>query len=89
MGATYYAVGLALTRIVSSILRNEHSVLTVSTPLEGEYGLADVSLSVPCIVTQNGVDRIMVSTLTPEEQGSLERSANVLRDAIAQLGYQS
>ncbi len=45
-GATYYAVGLALTRIVASILRNEHSVLTVSVPLEGEYGLSGVSLSV-------------------------------------------
>ena len=84
-GATYYAVGLALTRIVASILRNEHSVLSVSTPLEGEYGLSDVSLSVPCIVSQEGIDRIMLATLTPEEQAALERSAGILRDSIAQL----
>lgn len=84
-GATYYAVGLALTRIVASILRNEHSVLSVSTPLEGEYGLSDVSLSVPCIVGQDGIDRIMLATLTPAEQAALENSAGILRDIIAQL----
>ncbi len=84
-GATYYAVGLALTRIVASILRNEHSVLTVSTPLEGEYGLSDVSLSVPCIVGQEGIDRIMLATLTPEEQAALENSAGILQAIIAQL----
>ena len=84
-GATYYAVGLALTRIVASILRNEHSVLTVSTPLEGEYGLSDVSLSVPCIVGQEGIDRVMLATLTTEEQAALENSAGILRDIIAQL----
>ncbi|MCU0519168.1 MAG: L-lactate dehydrogenase [Anaerolineae bacterium] len=84
-GATYYAVGLALTRIVASILRNEHSVLSVSTPLEGEYGLSGVSLSVPCIVSQEGIDRIMLAALTPDEQAALERSAGILRDTLAQL----
>ncbi len=85
-GATYYAVGLALTRIVASILRNEHSVLTVSVPLEGEYGLSGVSLSVPCIIAQEGIDRIMMATLTSEEHDALKRSADVLRGMIAQLG---
>ncbi len=84
-GSTYYAVGLALTRIVSAILRNEHSVLTVSTPLEGEYGLTDVSLSVPCIVYQNGIDRIMESALEPDEQQALQRSAGILKEALSDL----
>ena len=84
-GATYYAVGLALTRIVGAVLRNEHSVLTVSTPLDGEYGITDVSLSVPCIVYQNGIDRIMETTLAPDEQEALQRSAGILREALASL----
>lgn len=88
-GATYYAVGLALVRIVAAILRNEHSALTVSIPLEGEYGLKDVSLSVPCIVSQKGVQRIMETQLSPEEMKSLEKSARILKDAIAQLDKQS
>lgn len=84
-GATYYAVGLALVRIVSAILRNEHSVLTVSTVLEGEYGLEDVALSVPCIVSQEGIDRVMAAALPPEEDAALQASASILKEAIAQL----
>jgi L-lactate dehydrogenase len=84
-GATYFAVGLALVRIVGAILRNERSVLTVSTALDGEYGLADVSLSVPSIVSQGGVERILEADLSPEELEALSRSASVLRDAIVEL----
>lgn len=84
-GATYYAVGLALVRIVSAILRNEHSALTVSVPLEGEYGIDGVSLSVPCIVSQDGIQRIMETELSAEETKSLHRSAAILKEAIAKL----
>jgi len=49
-GATYYAVALAVRRIVEAIVRNENSILTVSSLLEGQYGLSDVCLSVPTIV---------------------------------------
>lgn len=84
-GATYFAVGLALVRIVGAILRNERSVLTVSTALDGEYGLANVSLSVPSIVSQSGVERILEADLSSEELEALSRSASVLRDAIVEL----
>ena len=84
-GATYFAVGLALVRIVSAILRNERSVLTVSAVLEGEYGLSDVSLSVPCIVSQNGVERILEANLLSVEVEALSRSALILREIMASL----
>ena len=84
-GATYFAVGLALVRIVSAILRNRRSVLTVSTVLDGEYGLANVSLSVPSIVSQSGVERILEADLSSEELEALSKSASVLRDAIVEL----
>jgi L-lactate dehydrogenase len=84
-GATWFAVGLALTRIAAAILRNQNSVLTVSAVLEGEYGLSGVSLGVPCLVSQKGVERIMEAQLTPEETDALARSAAVLREMITQL----
>jgi L-lactate dehydrogenase len=84
-GATWFAVGLALTRIAATILRNQNSVLTISAVLEGEYGLSGVSLGVPCIVSQKGVERILQVNLPPEEQNALEKSAAVLREMIAQL----
>ena len=84
-GATWFAVGLALTRIAAAILRNQHGVLTVSSVLEGEYGLSGVSLGVPCIVSQEGVERVLQVALPPDEQSALEKSAAVLREAIEKL----
>lgn len=84
-GATYYAIGLALVRIVGAVLRNERSVLTVSTLLEGEFGLRDVCLSVPCIVGANGVDRIVEGKLDADESAALAVSAQVLRKTIGTL----
>ena len=84
-GATNFAVGLALVRIAAAILRNQHSVLTISAVLDGEYGLSGVSLGIPCLVSQKGIERILEVNLTTEEQNSLLHSAAVLQEAIAQL----
>jgi len=84
-GATHFAVGLALVRITGAILRGQSSVLTVSTLLEGEYGLNDICLSVPCIVTGNGVGRILESDLPQHERDALDRSAAILKKALADL----
>jgi len=84
-GATYFGVGMALVRIVGAILRSEHAMLTVSTLLNGEYGLSDVCLSVPCIVSEQGVERIIEAQLTPEELLALQRSGKVLQEALAGL----
>jgi L-lactate dehydrogenase len=51
-GSTYFGIGMSLTRIVGTILQDQNSVLTVSTYLEGDYGLYDVCLSLPCVVGQ-------------------------------------
>ena len=84
-GATWFAVGLALTRIAAAILRNQHSVLTVSAVLEGEYGLSGVSLGVPCIVSRKGVEKVLEVDLPPDEQNALVKSAAALRELIAKL----
>jgi len=82
-GSTYYGIGLSLVRISGAILRNENSVLTVSTLLRGEYGIHDICLSVPCIVGENGVVRIIDARLAPEEQEALSRSAQAIAKALA------
>lgn len=84
-GATNFAIGLALVRIVGAILRNERSVLTVSTLLEGEYGLIDVCLSVPCLVSRKGIERVIEGSLTSDEMKSLAQSANILRSTLDEL----
>ena len=81
-GSTQFAVGLALVRITAAILRSQKSVMTVSTLLKGEFGINDVCLSVPCIVSDGGILKIIESPLTPEELASLTSSASVLRKVI-------
>jgi L-lactate dehydrogenase len=81
-GSTQFAVGLALVRITGAILRSQNSVMTVSTLLNGEFEIKNVCLSVPCIVSDGGIIRIIESPLTPEELTSLSRSGKVLRKVI-------
>ena len=84
-GATYFAVGVALVRIVGAILRGQNSVLTVSTLLEGEFGLSDVCLSVPCLVSHNGINKIIKTYLNDAELNSLKASAEVLKKSLREI----
>lgn len=81
-GATFYAVSLGVCHICKAILNDAHSILTVSTMHNGEYGLNDVCLSTPVIIGKNGVEGKIVCKLTEEEQMKLENSSNVLKETI-------
>ena len=84
-GATYFAIGMALVRIIEAIVRNQRSVLTVSTILDGEYGLSDVCLSVPSVVSTSGAERVIVANLTAQEKEALSQSASIIKNAIVEL----
>jgi L-lactate dehydrogenase len=84
-GSTQFAVGLALVRITGAILRGQNSILSVSTLLESDFGINDVCLSVPCVVSESGISRIIESPLSPDELASLSNSAQVLRKALEHL----
>jgi len=84
-GATNFAVGLALVKITGAVLRGQNSLLTVSTLLEGEFGLRDVCLSVPCIVSAAGVVRIVEAPLPEGEHAALRASAATLANALEEL----
>jgi L-lactate dehydrogenase len=84
-GSTHFAVGLALVRITASVLRKQNSVLSVSVLLNGEFGLKDVCLSVPCIVSDHGIVKVLNNPLAPGEMNSLRHSAAILREAIDSL----
>ena len=84
-GATYYAIGLGLVKITESILRNEYAVLTVSSLLEGEYGIDDVCLSVPSVVARDGIKKKVLLTLSPEEEEKMQHSANVIKQVLQEI----
>lgn len=84
-GSTAFGVGMALIRIVEAVLRDSKSVLTVSASLDGAYGIHGMSLSVPCVVSAQGIERIIEAPLSPEETAALHNSATILNDALANL----
>lgn len=83
-GATFYAVSVATRRICEAILRNEHSILTVSSLLTGEYGIDGVCLSLPTVVGRRGVERVIPLKLPPDEELLLRHSADVVRAMVTQ-----
>jgi len=85
-GATNFAIASALTRITQAVLRDEASVLTVSTLVEGHYGIRDACLSLPAIVDRSGVRRVLPIPLSDEETEKLRASAAAVRAAIASTG---
>ncbi|NML16520.1 L-lactate dehydrogenase [Azohydromonas caseinilytica] len=85
-GATNFAIAAALTRIVEAIVRDESSVLTVSTLLQGQYGIDGVCLSLPAVVGRQGVRHVLPIPLAEEEEQALRRSADVIRQALQSLG---
>ena len=84
-GATYYGIAAATRRICESIVRDEHSILPVSTLAKGHYGLNDLYISVPSLVGARGVEDILDVNLSDEERAALEKSAAALKAVIAQI----
>lgn len=78
--ATYYGIGMAITRIVKAILGDESSVLTISAKLSGEYGGKGTFIGVPAIIGRNGVKEILQLSLTDEEMDKFNKSAAVLNE---------
>lgn len=81
-GATYYAIGVVISQLVHTILKDQRSVLPVSIPITNYYGQSNVSVSVPCIVGRNGVEQLLTTHLSKEEQELFEQSCHVIRAAI-------
>lgn len=84
-GATYYAIAMAVTRIAASIVRDEDSVLPVSTLVDGHYGLTGVCLGLPAIVGREGVREVLEIPLDATESAALAASAEKLQALIADL----
>jgi L-lactate dehydrogenase len=84
-GATYYAIGLGLLSIVEAILGDFRTVLSVSTLMNGHYGVRDTCMSLPCVVGTNGVEEILTLNLSEEEERGFRASAEKLKKTFASL----
>ena len=84
-GATYYAVSLAVRRIVECIVQDAGSIVTVGSLLNGEYGIEDVCLSIPYAIGANGIERPLTPPLPDDELAKLHASAAALKNVIASI----
>lgn len=83
--ATYYAIALSVSRLCECIIRDTDSVMTVSAMLHNQYGISDVCLSIPFVIGAQGLKRSLAPSLLDEEVALLRKSADTLKDIIAQL----
>ncbi|KKP71493.1 MAG: L-lactate dehydrogenase 1 [Candidatus Roizmanbacteria bacterium GW2011_GWA2_35_19] len=79
-GATYYAIAVVVSELVEAVLSDSKRVYPVSVPLDGQYGLKDVALSVPCVIGRNGVEEILEIDLSSIEKQNLDKSSEILKE---------
>jgi L-lactate dehydrogenase len=84
--ASYYAIGLGLLRIVEAVLRDQHTVMTVSSPLAGQYGVSGIANSLPSIVGKNGIEGVLEVPMNDDEREKFRASSQILKDRLAQVG---
>ena len=81
-GATYYGIAMSVRRVCEAIVRDEKSILPVSSVQHGSYGIQDVALSLPAVVGKDGVETIVPIALSEEEIAALRASAQTLKDVL-------
>ena len=86
-GATFYAIGNGILRIVEAILRDQSTVLSVSSYIDDYYQIDDVFLSLPCVINGSGIQRVLRLELSTEEVFGLSSSASVLKRILNDLGF--
>ncbi|MBQ7220237.1 MAG: L-lactate dehydrogenase [Synergistaceae bacterium] len=83
--ATYYGIAMAVKRICEAVIRDEKSVLAVSSMMKDVYGVEDVALSMPAIVGKDGIETLIPVRLDVSEQRKLRESASVLKEVINEV----
>jgi malate dehydrogenase len=83
--SAWYAPGAAAAQIVEAIVDDQNRVLPVCAMLNGEYGLKNVYLGVPCKIGKNGIEEIIKIALNKEEQALLNTSAQAVKELMKSL----
>ena len=80
--ATYYGIGMALTRLVKAVLNDENSILTISSYLDHEYGQNGIYIGVPAIINKDGVKELLELKLNKEDQDKFNHSCEIMKENI-------
>ena len=85
--ATYYGIAMSVRRICEAIIRDEKSILPVSSIQKGEYGIENVALSIPAIVGREGVEKVVPIKLSDTEKKELMKSAETLKNVLGTVEF--
>ena len=80
--ATYYGIGMALTRLVKAVLNDENSILTISSYLDHEYGQNGIYIGVPAVINKDGVKELLELKLNKEDQAKFNHSCEIMKENI-------
>lgn len=86
-GATFYGIAASVFQIVKSIYSGADTVMSLSTPLRGEYGVTDVALSTLCLIGEDGVKTTLTPKLSDDEHAKFLKSADALKDVISKIAF--
>jgi L-lactate dehydrogenase len=86
-GATNHAIGLVTATLLKWVLRGERRILTLSTSIHGPYGLSELAISLPSLVSENGVEEVLEVTMDAAEKTAFLHSADVIKEAIKGTDY--
>lgn len=84
-GATYYGIGISTSTIIESLLNPMPSIRTISTRLHGEYGIEDVVVSVPALISSAGIEKVPELALPEDEMEKLKISAQSIRSVLDEI----
>jgi malate dehydrogenase len=84
--SAWYAPGASVVEMVQAILLDKHKILPCSVFLQGEYGVSDLFVGVPCKLGAKGLEQIIEITLTPEEDAAFKKSAAAVKELVGVIG---
>ena len=86
-GSAYYAPSAGAVQMAEAIVKDQRRILPCAAWLQGEYGMKDLFLGVPCLLGRKGLEKVIEVTLTPDEKAALAKSADAVREPMAAIKF--
>jgi L-lactate dehydrogenase len=85
-GGTFYAVAPSISWVVQAVLQDSKEILPISSLMDGQFGMRDMSVSLPCVVGRGGRERVLEIPMSAEEEAGVKNSHKVLRESADAVG---
>ena len=86
-GSAYYAPSAGAVQMAEAIVNDQRRILPCAAWLQGEYGMKDLFLGVPCLLGRKGLEKVIEVQLTSDEKAALQKSADAVREPMAAIKF--